>query len=226
MKKSMYSIFAVIIALVMSASYDAIAQKPFSEGKIVYEISYPDMEMDNSMAAMMPTEQLVYVKGHMSRSDFSMGMGMSSSSITNAKTGEVIALTDMMGSKSAVRISGDDIKKAGETSKNGKPKVTLTNETREIAGFNCKKAVLTMESGTTLDIYYTDKITAKLSGSTDFKEINGFPLEYAIEQSGIKMKFTAKSVSAEKVADNLFAIPSDYKVMTQEEMRKQFGGGQ
>jgi hypothetical protein len=44
-----------------------------------------------------------------------------------------------------------------------------------------------------------------------------------VEQSGIKMKFSAKSITPQKVGDEKFAIPADYKVMTQEEMRKQFG---
>ena len=221
--KNMFLILTAVVAVGLSQTNCVVAQKPFSEGKIVYAITYPDMEMDNQMAAMMPTEQVVYVKGMMTRTDFSMGMGINSSSIMNGKTGDMIALTDMMGTKSAVKLSADEIKKATDKSKSGSPKVTLTSATKVIAGYSCKKAVVTLEKGGNLDIYYTDKINSKLAGMTDYKEINGFPMEYAVEQSGIKMKFSAKSVTPEKVADNKFSIPSDYKVMTQEEMRKQFG---
>ena len=221
--KKMFVILAAVVISGLTEVNTAFAQKPFTEGKIVYTITYPDMEMDNQMASMMPTEQVVFVKGMMTRTEFSMGMGMNSSSIMNGKTGDMIALTDMMGTKSAVKISADEIKKASDKSKSGNLKVTLSSETKVIAGFTCKKAVVTGDKGVTLDIYYTDKINSKLAGMSDYKEIKGFPMEYAVEQSGIKMKFSAKSVTQEKVADDKFSIPSDYKVMTQEEMRKQFG---
>jgi GLPGLI family protein len=221
--KKLFVILTAVAVTGLTTMNTSLAQKPFTEGKIVYTISYPDMEMDNQMAAMMPTEQVVFVKGMMTRTDFSMGMGINSSSIMNGKTGDMIALTDMMGTKSAVKLSADEIKKASEKSKSGTPKVTLTSETKVIAGYTCKKAVVTNGSGGTLDIYYTDKINSKLAGMSDYKEIKGFPMEYAVEQSGIKMKFSAKSVTPEKVSDDKFSIPSDYKVMTQEEMRKQFG---
>lgn len=221
--KKLFIILAAVVVTGLTTVNTSCAQKPFTEGKIVYSITYPDMEMDNQMAAMMPTEQVVYVKGMMTRTDFSMGMGINSSSIMNGKTGDMIALTDMMGTKSAVRLSADEIKKASEKSKSGTPKVTLTSETKVIAGFTCKKAVVTTDNGGKLDIYFTDNINSKLAGMSDYKEIKGFPMEYSVEQSGIKMKFSAKSVTPEKVSDDKFSIPADYKVMTQEEMRKQFG---
>jgi len=217
MKKQLIILAAIAVTSLTNPEL-SIAQKPFTEGKIVYSITYPDMEMDNQMAGMMPTEQVVFVKGMNTRTDFSMGMGINSSTIMNGKTGDMIALTDMMGTKSAVKISAAEIKKASDKSKSGTPKVTLSSETKVIAGYTCKKAVVSGENGGTLDIYYTDKITSKLAGVSEYKEIKGFPMEYAVEQSGIKMKFSAKSITPQKVA-----IPADYKVMTQEEMRKQFG---
>lgn len=200
------------------------AQKPLTEGKVVFAISYPDMEMDAQMMAMMPTESSVFFKGAMSRTELNMGMGISSSSIMNSKTGEIIALTDMMGSKSAMKMTADDIKKSKETP--DKPVITLTTETKTIVGYNCKKAIVKSGETSSLEVFYTDKISSSTAAALDWKEIKGFPMEYYLDQNGLKMKFTAKSVSPEKVSDDLFLIPKDYKLVTQEEMMKKMTGAE
>ncbi len=62
------------------------------------------------MKAMMPTESVVYIKGALSRTETAMGMGISSATIMNAKTNEVIALMDMMGTKTATVMQDDQMK--------------------------------------------------------------------------------------------------------------------
>src|SRR6187399_2450156 len=99
----MKNIFIVVmmVAGLLSGNRQLLAQEKLSEGKVIYEITYPDMEMDPQMAAMMPTESVVYFKGPLSRTETSMGMGISSATIVNSKTNEMTALTDMMGTKTA-----------------------------------------------------------------------------------------------------------------------------
>ncbi|MEO5570464.1 MAG: DUF4412 domain-containing protein, partial [Bacteroidia bacterium] len=71
----------------------------------------------------------------------------------------------------------------------------------------------------------TDQITYKKGDwASEYKGIDGFPLQYKITQGGLIMQMSAKTVSKEKVDDALFTVPADYKPMTQEEMKKQFGG--
>lgn len=60
------------------------AQK-INEGKVVYEISYPDTDMPDEQLAMMPTELSVQFKGTQSRVDMAMGMGMSMIMIFDGK---------------------------------------------------------------------------------------------------------------------------------------------
>ncbi len=43
-------------------------------------------------------------------------------------------------------------------------------------------------------------------------------MEYNISQGGMKMRIRAKSVKAQPVADKLFTVPAEYKIMTQEQM--------
>jgi GLPGLI family protein len=102
----------------------------------------------------------------------------------------------------------------------------MTNETKEIAGFKCRKAIASQKDGGDIIIYCTNDIIAKNQGFADqYKGIEGFPMEYQMTQNGMNMKFVAKSVSKEKVDASKFTIPKDYKITTKEEIAKMFGGG-
>lgn len=206
-------------------SFQVTAQKTIREGKLVYEITYPDMELDANMAAMLPVESVVYFNEDFSRTETAMGMGMSSASIVNSKTGGVTTLMDMMGTKSAIVMTEEQVKDARKKSEMSGVKVEVTNETKEIAGYLCKKAILKDDkSQTSFEVYFTDKINSYAQMSSEWKDLKGCPMQFTVEQGGMKFQMIAKSVSAEAVAADLFKIPSDYKIVTQEEMMKMLGG--
>jgi hypothetical protein len=214
MKKSI-----LVLCLISLTSAYSYGQKIITEGKVVYKITYPEMELDNQTAAMLPSESVVFFKNTKSRTNVSMGMGMTTSTITDSKTNSNIALFDMMGNKSAVVTPAEEVKK-WDTQKN--TKVIQTGEKKEIAGYDCKKIVISNNDTTTMEMFYTDKISPKAKLIPEARSVEGFPLEYIIEQNGMKMKMTAMSVTEEKVADDQFVIPPDYTVKTTEEMMKMF----
>jgi GLPGLI family protein len=154
-----------------------------------------------------------------------IGMGINSVTILNAKTNEIISLMDMMGTKTATIIKAEDGK--DKDKKSGKENdVKLVNETKEIAGYTCSKAIMTDTDGTTFELFYTDKILSRSQFGRQWNNFNGFPMEYQVASEGLNMKLTAKLVSAEKVPDDLFKIPEGYKLMTQEEFSKMLGEGE
>jgi Domain of unknown function (DUF4412) len=210
--------------IMMLSQLSVIAQETINEGKIVYEITYPDMEMDAQMAAMMPSQSIVYIKSNWSRTETAVGMGISSVTIMNSKTNEIIALMDMMGTKTATIMKDDVPAKGKDKSTSSGMTFKLVNETKEIAGLVCKKAIMNSGDGDDFEMYYTDAINSKSQFSKQWKDFKGFPMEYVISSSGFNMKMTAKSVSAEKVNDDFFKVPSDYKILTQEEFSKMMGG--
>ena len=48
-------------------------------------------------------------------------------------------------------------------------------------------------------------------------------LEYEIKARGLLMRFTTTEIVEENISDDLFGIPSDYKEMSQGELKKLFG---
>lgn len=219
MKKSTLPL--LLISCLFSLS--SIAQK-LTEGKIVYEISYPEMELDDETKSMMPTESVIYFKDIFVRMEMKM-MGMGTTVISNSKDKSATTLMDFMGNKYAIKMTAEDLEKEKAKISNSKLETKLTSETKDIAGYKCKKAIATTKEGSEIIIYYTNDIVAKNQGFSDqYKGIDGFPMEYQMSQGGLNMKLVAKNVSKEKVASDKFSVPSDYKITSKEEMSKMFGG--
>ena len=218
----------ICVMLAFAASTSIFAQNTF-QGKVVYEMSYPGTELDANTMAMMPKETIIYIKNEKVRSEISMGGMGSSVSIVDNKTKTSTTLMDMMGQKIAFKATAEDVEKM-KAKGASEPKVTLLNETKEIAGYKCKKAEIEMEDNkenVKMYVYYSNEIT---NGSNNwsnpqYKGIDGFLMEYEIAKQGVKMRMSVKSVSKENVDDSKFAIPTGYTEMNQEQMMKAMGGG-
>ena len=213
-------IFIVLSSLFLGSA--AFAQKSF-EGKVTYGITYnnlpPEMEQ---MKSMLPSESVLYIKGNMSRTEQSLGMGGNQVVISDSKNKTGRVLIDGMGGKYFIKVSKEEIEKTEK--QNPEPKFNYESETKKIAGYNCNKAEAKFEGmEEMLAIFYTEEIPA--DKNTQFKGLKGFPLEYETASGGFKMTISAKSVSREAVSDALFKIPEGYKETTMEELSKMMGQG-
>ncbi|MEI6455417.1 MAG: hypothetical protein WCO93_03940 [bacterium] len=224
MKKTM--IFFVLLAFTFSFySLNAVSGKPF-EGVITYKITYPDSKFTESQMAMFPKIFTVTVKGQKSLTELSTSMGNQREIVDYVEKTKV-ALIDMMGQKYAIRQTLQDIEK--ENAKTAKPAIKLTPDTKIIAGYSCKKAIVTVDdNGTkyTYEIYYTNELG---SGNMNFdnplyKDIDGVLMEFSMNTKQLIMKFMVTNVEKKIVSSSLFEIPSDYKLTTQEELKSKFGG--
>lgn len=208
---------AVAIAL------PTFAQKKF-EGTVVYGLEYQDLPPEMAaMSAMLPDEMTTMIKGEKSRVEQSLGMGMSQVTITDSKKENGTLLMDMMGKKMAVEMSKkelEDLNKKG--GKDKKPEFKYLDETKEIAGYKCKKAIAVIEGAGEMVVYYTEELPAGVS--KHYEGLNGFPLEYTIDAGQFKMKVTAKSVKKESLGADLFVIPDGYEKMTLADFQKMMGG--
>ena len=95
MKKLMR--FMMVAAIIMGLSSAAMS-KDFS-GVITYKISYPGMEIDASMAAMMPKMATLTMKENKARFEISMGQMGSQVQIIDGEAKTVTSVMNMMGQK-------------------------------------------------------------------------------------------------------------------------------
>ena len=217
MKQLLVACMALAIAL------PTLAQKKF-EGTITFGLEYQDLPAEMAaMEAMLPDEMTTKIKGDKTRLEQSLGMGMSQVTITDMKKESGTLLMDMMGKKMAVEMTKKDIDEMEKKNKEKKPEFKYVDGAdKKIAGYNCKKALVTIEGAGEMEVYYTEELPA--GASKHYEGLKGFPLEYTIDSGQFKMKMTAKEVKQEKLDASLFDIPDGYDKMTFEQFKASMGG--
>ena len=197
------------------------------EGVIHYTISIPNSTLPEEQIAMFPKASTLSIKGTNTCNESSSAMG-NVVEITNYEKKFTVTLLDMMGKKIAIKKTLDEITK--DNGKGPKPTVQVTNETKEIAGYKCKKAIITLEKNgnkSSLEAWYTNELGGKESnfGNPVYSDIDGILMEFTLQERSITMKYSVSKVEKKAIADSAFEIPADYKLMTQEELKSMFGGG-
>ena len=198
------------------------------EGKIVFEMSFPDFK-DPQMAAMLPKEAVAYFKNNQSRMEMNMMMGMKNSTISDGIKKTSVTLIDLMGQKYAIENSASndaEQKKLKESTK-----VSITRDKKMIAGYMCTKALVEIPNPENakelikMDMWFTKELSInKNYMNGPIEKIDGSVLEFSLDQSGMKINLSAKEVLKQPVSDDLFLIPSGYKRMSSAELMKMMGG--
>ncbi len=216
----------MIAAIIMGLTSSALAKE--FKGDINYKITYPGMEVDASMAAMMPKIAKLTIKGNMSKFEINMGQMGSQIQIIDGDAKTITTVMSMMGQKFYYVETEDDI--SDELGENENVSVDIKDETKEIAGYECTKAVITVKEGgeeMLFTIYFTEEIGSSSMNIDNpyFKDIPGAMLEFEINTGGGTMKMEAISINKRNVSDDEFEVPEGYEEKTEEEFNQMYGGG-
>ena len=219
MKILQKSTSTAFLFLIIAFNSHLSAQSNF-EGKIIYTISYADMPAEmKGYEAMMPKDMTIYIKGNKSKVEQNQMMGKQ---VVVSDLGQQNGFMEMnmSGQKIRINISTEEFKKEAEQM----PNIEYLNETKTIAGYPCKKAIMKDETGQmTMTIFYTEKINNK--AQSRFVGLKGFPLQYTMTQQSMTLEMTASEISKESVSDAIFNKSEGYKDMSQADLQKMMGGG-
>jgi GLPGLI family protein len=224
--KKLFSTLAFISISVLSLT----AQN--NEGFVLY-----DMKIEG-----LPPEQAAMVGDMENKVTFKNGKvltEMTSMMFTNQTVIDengMVMLMEQMGNKMAIKQTKDEMEKdaAKQKDKQADPKIEYINETKTIAGYECKKAIITIvgkdKKEEKMEVWYSEKFAnpnkeGKGKGQGFMKGLKGMPFEYAGGQGGMKFKMVAKEVSVDPVSDGKFNLSTDgYKLMTMDELKALQGG--
>ena len=226
MKRTIKTMLILLVSFVVYSGEAKAGGDDFN-GIIVYNISFGDTEMDPQMAAMMPKTMKMKIRGESSRMEMSMGMG-STIVVYNGEDKSGFTLMDMMGQKYAMKLTPEELEEEVEEAPD--MDVEVTGETKEIAGYNCKKAIVkSNESGAEdmeMVVYFTDELGSGMLNYNNpfFKDVQGVMMEYTMQENDMNMTFTAISVTKKKVGDEEFVIPEGYNKMSMSDFENMFGG--
>ncbi len=223
--KKFLSISIFMFVILFFTTTPASASKPF-EGVVTFKISYPGSKFTESQLTMFPKILTVTIKGSKSKTEIATGMG-NQTEITDYIGKSKIGLINMGGQKFAVKTSAEEIEK--EIAKAPKPSIELSNETKMIAGYPCKKATITVDENgkkSTYEVFYTSDLGTKQANFDNplYKDIDGILLEFSMKTPQFMMKFTATAVEKKSISGKEFDVPADYVFTTPEELKNKFGG--
>jgi len=194
------------------------------EGTIEYEISYPNPEETTISTELMPKSLIYKFKDGYTLSTISASMGVFNTYvITNRDNKTLTQALSIMGKKFKVEYNADQINKMIELEP--KMNIELSEETKMIAGYKCKKALCSFPDTTlpALEIYYTNEIRQENANwYSVYKKIDGVLMEFYIKRYDINMKLTAKSVLKDPIEENTFKLEGDYKPVSASEMDSYF----
>lgn len=216
----------ILITLLISCNATfGWAQKKVSELTLVYNAAITTGSKEPRLGdAFDGSTTTVSIKGSLSRSEMVSALA-SFTTIHDSRSGSSVILQEVSGQKILIRMTADNWKDKNKRYEG----ITFnnTNETKTIAGYQCIKAIAKMKDGANFTVYYTDEIIPEnMEFNYQFKNLDGLPLEYELQQGSVTINYTVTSLSLNAVPASKFDIPkSGYRELTYEESR-QIGLGQ
>lgn len=221
----------LFLAVLTSTGLFSTAQ---NEGTVLYEMMIEGLPAEQASMMGDMTMKVVW-KGDKVYSEQS-SMMYEIKSVSDEKG--TLLLMDQMGNKFYTKIDPHDSKYQEKEIPDYQ--IEYTNDTKKIAGYECKKAIIKSKSRDgkefTADIWYTDQIpnfyekqryTSKRNQGTIFlKQIKGTPLEYTIPGGPYTIRVIAKEINFNPVPDDIFKLSTDgYTEMKPEQLNKMGGSG-
>lgn len=192
-----------------------------AEGIIEYKATPVDPK--SNMAAIAPSKMTVKFKNDYSNAEMVAGFGMASMSfVSDPKKSEFTSMVNLIGQKYYSLMPMEDVMKNNHFLP--EYEVKETKETKEIAGYKCKKAILQFKDTTKpIEVWYTKEIRFKNPNwSNVYYKIDGVLMEYTLKKFGLELHFVASSVNAAKIDDTIFKLQPDYKKISNEALEAMF----
>jgi len=216
-------VLPIIGAILFSCQETSSSDTPevIKEGKIVYDLSYPQFKEDNIFTSMFPSEMTFRFKDNNTRNELTTSMAVFSTLLlANSKEKKVTHLVKIANKYSGLEMDSVEIMEEYGKKPDGM-EITPTDSTKEIAGYLCHHAFVTFEndSSKNFSLFYTNEIgVEEPNWCTPFHEIKGVLMEAQVNKFNIDMKMVAKAVVAEEYPAEDFVITQEYQPITVEEM--------
>lgn len=238
-QKTCFLLFTLFIALVGSNNAQAQQVKKVKAWVVGYEMTFDMpkkdsesmteeekqlvamMELGKAMSGVKEGESLLkaYVTSDKMRveqkgiiSSVQISNFQDSSSYTLHAETKTAYRTALATPKLSTEMSGDSLIILNSAD----AKMRFTDETTEIAGFTCKKALMGMQVGDIeqdVTIWYAEKLPKLVWGEYGYlDDIPGMALKISTNTSGMDVGINASFLKEELVDDTLFTIPADYTI--------------
>ena len=204
-------LFSAAMGIAITATaISASAQKTYTEGLITYTMT----------TAAGKTDSKIFFRGDSSATVNQYGPAAVKLITTGKHTYFAVTVEVPVASiKKAAVLTPDELDQEMEEV----PKYTFApgTDTKQIAGFNCKKVIATdPKSKSTVELWVsTDIVVPSNTVTAAFAGAGGFPVQFTATQQGQTATFTLASITDQKVPVGTFAVPKDFDRVSYDEMK-------
>lgn len=192
------------------------------EGSMKYKITYLESEKESPIIGLLPSTILMRFNNDKVLLEMEGWLGIFRSAFVKNGENEAYTLLKIL-SKKYLYVSEPNEGFYG-MKKPDNLEVNFDDETKEIIGFNCKHAKISIDT-LSFDVYYTNDIKIKnATANTPLDMIPGMLLDFRLEMNGIPMHLEAIEFIDEKVPNTIFDIPNGYERVERSQMDEIFNG--
>ena len=198
-----------LLQLVVLLSINTVMaqQRIVAECTISYAIAVDSSSADISFAENLKSAtKTVFIKGSNCRVDIISKAFLQSIFYDKAKGGITI-LREFGNNKFITKL--DSTKWRNENMEFDSMTTVITQETKKIIGYDCKKAMLELKNGTSYQVYFVPTLVPSVKEfEHEFKNIPGLVLAYFVQsKDGKKINYTATKLNLSPVPASKFDIP-------------------
>lgn len=209
----------VFLGLVCLLGVSAEAQKKFTEGTISYDIVINTGTARPQAADFLDgATSTVFVKGNKSRTEMISSLG-TQATVIDGTSNSIAILKEYGDQKYLIQMNPADWKDANK--KYEGVEFAISNETKNIIGYNCKKAVGKLSDGSSFTVWFTpDLVPENSEYQTANKNLPGLAMQYETAMGNLNVVYTVSKISFEPVPISKFDLPkSGYRIMTYAESK-------
>jgi len=194
--------------------------KVLSEGKVEFDVTYPELDSNNVLLKFMPDEMEMLFKDNVYKHQWEAGLGLFKTGyVSDCNKFEMDYILKLINVKYKSVFNQEGADKLNIAY----PKYNLikTENTKLIAGYTCHEAIVEFpgKEFSDFNVYYTTHLQVKNPNwCLPLKDVPGVMLEYQLTKYDLTMKFTANSILEEEVDLSSLKVPSEYQVISNKRM--------
>ena len=214
-----------LTTVLLGASAATHAQRILSEGTIQFDVTVQTGKPDPQLADMFDgAKASIQLRGGLSRSELVSALGRTVT-IYDHRAGTGVVLREFGQQKILIRMG-----KADWAQKNQRyegMRFEYGTETKMVAGFPCERAAAVQPAGSRFTVWFARGLVAENAAfDPQFSRLPGTALEYESSVGGIRVKYSAVTVSFDPVPILRFEVPkSGYREMSFQESQQRKAGG-
>ena len=223
MKKNLRLFSWLILAItVISCSEGGAFKKHITEGVIVYDVTYPELDSDNLMLEMLPNEMKMTFKDDKFKSQLKTGAGIVEMTvIANGEQKLLHNMIKLFNDRYVLTLDEDDALKF--TNVIPPFQINYIDGVDTIAQAVCNRILIDFGAAKNESYIFafTDEIALKSPNwCTPYHEIEVVLLDYRVENYGMNMRLRATSISSEEVDDSEFIVDERYQSLSVSEFNE------